>query len=160
MALGKTLLALYSPDKMNRRAPKRPHVFISYVSENEKAVQHLTECLAENSINVWLDRESIDPGTYWKDAIKDAINKGEFFLACFSSEYNTRSTTYMNEELYLAIDQLRLQPITRTWFIPVLLSPCSVPTIEIGGSKTLRDIQWVELYKDWDLGIRRIIQVI
>jgi hypothetical protein len=66
----------------------------------------------------------------------------------------------MNEELTLAIDELRQRPTERAWFIPVLLSECQVPARNIGAGETLRDIQWVELYRDWEEGIARIAATI
>ncbi|MBM3236761.1 toll/interleukin-1 receptor domain-containing protein [Candidatus Poribacteria bacterium] len=137
-----------------------PNVFISYVHDNENTVLRLRDELKANGIEVWLDCDSIDPGAFWKDAIRKAVREGDFFIACFSEEYNTRPKTFMNEELYLAIDELRLRTTDQKWFIPVLLSPCEVPDIEIGARRTLRDIQRVELYKDWEAGIQKIIKVI
>jgi len=136
------------------------HVFISYVRQNTDMVDRLYNELTSRGIEVWGDRNDIAPGTRWKQAIRRAIQEGAFFIACFSLEYNARSTTYMNEELTLAIDVLRQRPTDQSWFIPVKLSECDIPDRDIGNGETLRDIQWVELYKDWDDGIRRIIEVI
>lgn len=136
------------------------HVFISYVKEDSKQAVKLYKNLSEYGIEVWLDRNDIAPGTRWKKAIKQAILDGAFFLACFSDEYNKRDNTYMNEELTLAIDELRKKPTDKTWFIPVKLSECKIPDREISASETINDIQHLELYKDWDDGIKRIISVI
>ena len=64
------------------------HVFISYVSENIETVDKLCETLKSHGIKVWLDRNDIDPGSRWKQAIRKAIREGAFFIACFSKEYN------------------------------------------------------------------------
>jgi hypothetical protein len=135
------------------------HVFISYLHENSKEVQRLVDALREFDIEVWLDRERIKPGHRWQGAIRNAIREGAFFIACFSREYNERPRTYLNEELTLAIDELRQRPTDRAWFIPVLLSG-EVPDRDIGGGETLRNLQWVELSQDWEDGIRRIVSVI
>lgn len=138
-----------------------PHVFISYVRENQEIVDRLCKELQASGVRYWLDREKINPGERWQYAIRDAIESGVFFVACFSNEYVQRSTSYMNEELVLAIEQLRLRPINRTWFIPVRLSDCTIPSLRIGGGDTLRHIQWVDLYGDnWHDGIRRLVQVV
>jgi len=137
-----------------------PNVFISYLHDNKDTVLRLRDELKANGVEVWIDCDSIEPGAFWKDAIRNAVREGDFFIACFSEEYNVRSSTDMNEELYLAIDELRLRTTDQKWFIPVLLSPCEVPDIEIGARRTLRDIQWVELYKDWKGGIQKILKVI
>lgn len=135
-------------------------VFISYVSENFVSVQKLSEGLKNYNIEVWLDREQIEPGSRWKNAIRRAIKNGSYFIACFSDEYYQRYKTYMNEELLLAIEQLRQFPITKSWFIPVRLSNCELPDISIGIGQSLKDIQWVDLFRDWDEGLRKIKSVI
>ena len=148
---------------MNDQQPK--HVFISYVRENQEQVDRLCHDLKTQGVNVWLDRHSIKPGARWKDAIREAIRHGDFFIACFSEEYTNRITikrekTYMNEELTLAIEELRQFDSDREWFIPVLLSECAVPARSIGGGETLLDINWVPLHENWESGIQRILSVI
>ena len=137
-----------------------PHVFISYVRENAREVKRLVKALEAHNIDVWLDRDRIKPGQRWKDVIRSAITEGAFFLACFSSEYLARKRSYMNEELTLAIDELRQRQFDRAWFIPVQLSPGEMPDRSIGGGETLKSIQWVALYDDWNSGITRIVDTI
>ena len=96
------------------------HVFISYVRENSDVVDRLANEFTARGVTVWLDRNNIEPGARWQDAIKKAIRSGKFFIACFSQESNERKRTYMREEITLAIDELRLRPSDTTWFIPVL----------------------------------------
>lgn len=136
------------------------HVFISYVREDTTTVLRLKHDLEEAGVEVWLDREAIRPGSRWKSAIRDAIRSGDFFIACFSKNYESKNKTYMNEELTLAIEELRQYSLNRSWFIPVLLADCTVPTITIGPGETLRDLQWVDLQSDWELGIKQILSVI
>lgn len=67
----------------------------------------------------------------------------------------------MGEELTIAIDVLRRRPFNQVWFIPVLLdAECEVPDIGIGRGKTLRSINWVALYDDWEEGIQSVSSVI
>lgn len=136
------------------------HVFISYVRDNVTQVEKLLEALIQAGVEVWIDRDHIKPGTRWQVAIREAVINGAFFLACFSKEYNLRSRSYMNEEITLAIEELRRRPTDRAWFIPVKLSECEIPDRVIGGGETLRSIQWVELYKDWGRGIKNLLSVI
>ncbi|MFL6446284.1 MAG: TIR domain-containing protein [Bryobacteraceae bacterium] len=138
----------------------QPRVFVSYVREDQNTVDRLAKELSAYGIKVWLDKTELKPGYRWKDAIREAISKGDFFIACFSEAYQRRSKSYMNEELTLAIEELRQRPSDRAWFIPVLLSECEVPARGIGAGETLRDIQWVELYRDWEPGIIRIAAAI
>jgi HEAT repeat protein len=137
-----------------------PRVFISYVTEDAWSAGRLARVLHVYEVDLWWDRVSLAPGQRWKDEIRRGISGGDFFIACFSENYYQRSKTYMNEELTLAIDELRQRPINRTWFIPVLLSNCQLPDRSIGGGETLRDLQAVALYDDWSDGIARILSVI
>ena len=139
---------------------EQKHVFISYVRENEKEVHRLYDDLTKYGVKIWLDRRDIEPGVRWENTIRKAIREGVFFIACFSKEYNERRVTFMNEELTLAIDELRQRPTDRVWFIPVKLNKCEIPDWDIGPGKTLRDLQYIELYKDWDDGIKRILEVL
>jgi hypothetical protein len=135
-------------------------VFISYVQENSTEVARLVKELRGRGINVWLDKDSLLPGVKWKDAIRNAIRDGDFFIACFSEEYYQKDKTYMNEELIIAIEELRTVASNKTWFIPVILNECNVPARNIGAGETLLDLHWVNLYLDWDGGINKITQAI
>lgn len=136
------------------------HVFVSYVRENQDMVTRLCNTLRANGVEVWLDRDSIAPGKRWKREIRHAIEKGAFFVACFSKEYSLKTKTYMNEELTIAIQELRMRTADRTWFIPLRLSDCSIPDIDIGAGENLRDIQWLDLWKDWDGGIKKLLEML
>jgi hypothetical protein len=125
-------------------------VFISHVREDSDTVARLAEDLSSFGITVWLDRDSIKPGTRWKDAIRDGINQGAFFIACISRAYLERSKTCMNEELALVIEEVRQRPTDQAWFIPVGLDDCQVPGW----------VQHVPLFSDWANGIRQIVAVI
>lgn len=134
------------------------HVFISYVRDDQSSIDRLCKELRNLGIDVWLDREEIGPGQRWKDAIRVAIEEGAHFLACFSQASITRARTYMNEELTIAVEQLRLRPQDRAWFIPVLLDDCELPRRDIGGGQSLHDLQWVSLARGWEKGIIRIAE--
>lgn len=142
-----------------KHAREMKHVFISYCHENKIIVDRLCETLISRSIKVWLDRNALEPGMRWKPAIQQAIHQGTYFVACFSKESNAREQTYMSEELALAVEKLRERHFDKVWFIPVKLNECEIPDIDIGGGETLRDLQYVNLYEDWEIGIQRIVNV-
>ncbi len=130
-------------------------VFVSYVQENREVVALLVQELKSRGINPWWDRDSLLPGQFWPDEIRRAIRERQFFLACFSNEYLQRDRTFMNEELTIAIEEIRLRG-DATWFIPVVLSG-DVPDRAIGGGRTLQDIQFVNLAPDhWTEGIEML----
>jgi hypothetical protein len=136
------------------------HIFISYVRENADKVDRLVTSLRSAGAPVWLDRNELMPGQRWQDSIRQAIQAGAFFVACFSKEYLGKNRSYMNEELLLAIEELRKRPSDRAWFIPVLLSECSLPDRSIGPGESLQSIQYADLFSDWDEGVKRLIRAV
>lgn len=135
-------------------------VFISYIQENSLQATSLSQLLIKRGITVWMDKDSLLPGMRWKTSIRDAIQSGDFFIACFSKEYYQRDRSYMNEELMIALEELRLRTSDRAWFIPVILNECNVPAQNIGAGETLLDLHWVNLHFNWEEGIKKITQVI
>jgi len=135
-------------------------VFISYVREDQNKVDLLAAELRREGIQVWLDRDDIRPGHFWEEELRDAIADGAYFLACFSKAFHTRDSTYMHKELQIACKQSLSQALSPGWLIPVLLSPCEIPTLPVSEDRTLRDVQWIDLSKDWNTGIWKLLQVI
>jgi DNA-binding NtrC family response regulator len=145
------------PDKSN--TPMK-YAFVSYYSEDKAMIDKLQKDLENSGIHVWRDRDQLYPGMKWKSKIRNAIREGAVFLACFSKAGENRSSSYVFEELRLAIDELRKQPNDRTWFLPVKINECTIPDWEIGGGETLRDIQYLELFSNWEKGIDILVEVI
>jgi hypothetical protein len=134
------------------------HVFVSYLRDDSALVDRLCAELRLAGIDVWLDRDRLQPGQRWRSAIRTAIQSGACFIACFSSAYAERAHTYMNEELAVAIEELRTRPSDRTWFIPVLLTAADLPDLEIGVGETIRDLQWADLTSDWERGLLTLVR--
>jgi hypothetical protein len=134
--------------------------FVSYVHEDASTVDRLCRDLKAQGVATWRDRDKLAPGVRWKDAIRQAIEQGSAFVACFSKAYEARPRTYMNEELNIAVEELRLRPRNRSWFYPVLLDGAQVPAIPIGPGETLRDLHSVSLASDWTTGVSRLARSI
>jgi hypothetical protein len=123
------------------------HVFVSYVSEDISAVEYVCGLLAAAGIPYWRDRTSLGPGMEWKRVIREAISADALvFLACFSRQSQGRRSSYMNEELALAVDQFRLRPPGAIWLVPVRLDDCAIPDWDLGAGRRLSDIQHVDLF--------------
>jgi hypothetical protein len=139
-----------------------PRVFISYIRENAGDASRLIDALKFRiqDLEVWRDVSKLLPGDRWKAEIRKAIREGDFFVACFSEEYEEREKTYMNEELLIAVEELRQRRPGQKWFIPVKFSPCYIPEYNIGAGETLDALQYIELDKNWEDGINQIIAVI
>ena len=136
------------------------NAIISYVRDDQNAVELLAAELPREGLHVWLDRDDILPGQFWEETLQDAIRKGAFFLACFSEAFQARDNTYMREELRIACEQSLTREENTNWLIPVLMSPCEVPALPVSHSHTLRDVQWIDLSRDWNAGIWKLLQVV
>jgi hypothetical protein len=141
-------------------AKQKPHVFLSYVREDAERVERLAADLEARGIGTWLDRDKIQPGQRWQKAIEDAIRSGAFFVACFSQAYAARTRTHMNEELLIAIAEVRLRPAETSWFIPIRLDECEIPDRRIGPELTIRSFQWLDMFPDWARSVDSLVEAI
>lgn len=110
------------------------HAFLSYVREDSQAVDMLQRVLEAAGIRIWRDTADLWPGEDWRSRIRRAITDNALALiACFSQSSVSRERSYQNEELVLAIEQLRLRRQDDSWLIPVRFDDCVIPDWEIGG---------------------------
>jgi hypothetical protein len=138
------------------------HAFVSYVREDSRQVDWLQAALEAAGINVWRDIDDLWPGHDWRQEIRYAIKGNALvFIACFSTNSLTRERSYQNEELNLAIDELRLRRPGVPWLIPVRFDDCEVPDLHIGAGRTLGGLQRVDLFGERaHENARRLIEVI
>jgi TIR domain/LexA DNA binding domain len=142
------------PDQLPGEAAFRPtstvgHVFISYVREDSPQVDQLQRTLEAAGVPVWRDTADLWPGQDWRAVIGRAITDNALvFIACFSRHSLRRAKSYMNAELLLAAEQLRLRRPEDPWLIPVRFDDCDIPDRDLGGGKTLASIQRADLFGD------------
>lgn len=132
-------------------------VFVSYVHQDKEVVDRLCEVLKWNGVRVWLDREMLLPGVKWKTAITEAIRSGTFFLSIHSHQREKRDRSYINEELSVAIEEIRLRPSTKPWLIPVRLDDSKIEPRPIGAGETLLDLQICDL-SNWESGLTALLR--
>ena len=125
----------------------RRHAFISYVREDRAQVDRLQGLLESAGIKVWRDTENLWPGQDWKLEIRRAImHESLAFIACFSENTERRETSYQNEELTLAVEQMRLRRPERPWLLPIRFDDCRLPEFDLGGGRTLDSLQRADLF--------------
>ncbi|NEY91666.1 toll/interleukin-1 receptor domain-containing protein [Tabrizicola oligotrophica] len=134
-------------------------VFISYVREDEKVATYLSQVLEANGVNTWLDKESLEPGVRWKLAIENAIRGGTYFVCLYSRSREARDKSYANEELIVAIEEIRRRPSNKSWFIPVKIDECEIEARPIGAGETILDFQICDL-REWSRGITSLLRIL
>lgn len=131
----------------------RPRVFLAYVDEDFPSAQKLYEELHAAECDPWLDRNKLLPGQNWPRCIESAIEVADYFVALFSRRSVNKRGQFQSELRY-AMDCAARQPLEETFFIPLRLDNCRMP------SKITNSIQYVDLFPDWDQGVRRLIRSI
>ena len=110
-------------------------------------MDELQQMLEAGGIQVWRDTADLWPGEDWRVKIREAITGDALvFIACFSSASAARQRSYQNEELVLAVEQLRLRRAGDPWLIPVRFDDCQVRDLELGGGRTLASVQRADLF--------------
>ena len=93
------------------------------------------------------------PGQNWPRAIEEAIETSDFFLPCFS-RLSVRKKGSFQAEIRYALDCARRVPLDEIYLVPVRLDDCHVPV------KIRRETHYIDLFPDWNRGVRRIVSVI
>lgn len=124
--------------------PKK-HVFLSYCHDNEKEVSQLHDDLIAAGETVWWDKDLL-PGQVWKKEIREAMRDAYAIVVCFSKETEKRTKSGIYPELEDAIKLYREYKPGSIFLIPVRLSQCSIPDIELSDTKTLKSISYVDLF--------------
>jgi DivIVA domain-containing protein len=138
------------------------HVFISYARDDAARVDQLQQALEAAGIPVWRDTVSLWPGEDWRAKIRDAITRDALvFLACFSNASLARARSYQNEEILLAIEELRRRRPGVPWLIPIRFDDCEIPDLDIGGGRTLTSIHQADVFAErFDQGAARVASAV
>jgi TIR domain len=131
----------------------RPKIFLGYVAEDLPLADRLFDDLEKLGFAPWLDRRKMLPGQNWPRAIEEAIETSDFFVPCFSS-LSVRKKGSFQAEIRYALDCARHVPLDEIFLIPARLDDCPVP------AKIRREIHYIDLFPDWNRGLRRIVAVI
>ena len=140
---------------------KKPSVFLSYCHDDDMQVTRVHAALQARNIEVWWDKDIL-PGKDWKVAIRQAMKKSDMVVLCLSAKSMKRQETGIYPEALDAIAAYRKRPPGTIYLIPVRLSKCEVPDIEIDDTRTLDRLQHVDLFPKsaWDANINALIMAI
>ena len=136
-------------------------VFISYCRDNLAEVAALRERLIRSGEVVWWDHDIL-PGADWKFEIRRAMRQSYAVICCLSKELASRSKSGVYPELADAVAALRERPQGEIFLIPLRLSDCSVPQIEIDDTRTLDRLQTLDLFPGGELDAKfeRLLSVL
>jgi hypothetical protein len=128
-------------------ATKLQHVFLSYCHDNKDEVARLRDDLIASGERVWWDDEIL-PGEDWKSAIRRAMKSSYAVVLCLSEEIEARAKSGVYPEIMDAIDAYRQYSPGSIFLVPVRLSECEIPDVELDATRTLDRLQYVDLFPD------------
>jgi CheY-like chemotaxis protein len=115
-------------------------IFLCYARPDQEKVAALYEDLAVAGFVPWMDMKSIQGGEKWEVAIRHAIRRADFFVACLSNNSINRRG-FMQREIRLALNIWDEKLEDDIYLIPARLEDCDV------AHERLQEIQWVDLFK-------------
>jgi tetratricopeptide (TPR) repeat protein len=136
-------------------------VFLSYSRQDAAEVSRLRNDLMVRGIDVWWDG-NILPGQDWKHEVREAMKRSSAVILCLSARSQQRTKSYIYTEALDAIAAYRQRRPGEIFIIPVRLSSCEIPSIEIDDTRTLDRLHVVDLFpaNRWERGIRRLVESI
>jgi tetratricopeptide (TPR) repeat protein len=105
------------------------------------------------SLNPWIDKENLLPGQDKNRATKKAIRESDYFIALLST-ISVQARGDVQSQISLAKKVLEEIPEPRIFFIPTRLDNVDIPYEE------LRQIQSVDMFPNWEEGLKRILESI
>jgi hypothetical protein len=127
-------------------------VFISYIKNDARAAARLYEDLKKAGVEPWFDEVSLLPGQKIHLAEKQAIRESRFFAALLSSDSVRQGQVIKQVNWALEVsDEL---PESEIHIIPIRLDDCEPPHERLSG------LSAVDMFRDWDEGLRKLLGVI
>jgi hypothetical protein len=123
-------------------------------------VNRIVKRLVAHHVPDWIDRSNVEAREVWRRGITQAIRQSRHFVACFSSTYSKRGSTYMDDEIHLALSEMWLLGLNRYWFVPVMLDGGRIPRICINDPETLADLHFINFPHDWEAAAQRLIELL
>ncbi|MEO8658485.1 MAG: toll/interleukin-1 receptor domain-containing protein [Bryobacteraceae bacterium] len=127
----------------------QPRIFIAYVDENFDSALRFYDDMTARGYGPWIDKKKLLPGQNWPRAIEQAIDVSDFVVFLFSGHGVSKPGGFQKELRY-ALECARRLPLETVFLIPARLEECAVP------SRITKELQYVDLFPDWDKGVRRI----
>ncbi|MDA1053489.1 MAG: toll/interleukin-1 receptor domain-containing protein [Planctomycetota bacterium] len=135
----------------------KKHVFLSYCRDNQDEISKLRDDLITAGESVWWDQDILG-GQDWKMGIRAAMRDAYAVAVCLSQETSERILSGVYPEVLDAIAAYREHASGGIFLIPVRLSKCEIPLIEIDGTRTLDRLNHIDLFEA--NGLNKLIQSI
>jgi TIR domain len=128
-------------------------IFISYAREDLDLAKRMFDELTNAGFKPWFDKECLLPGQRWEVGIEQAIRSSNYFIALLSSN-SVAKRGFVQKEIRRALNVLEQMPESDIFLIPARLDECHP------SHSALEELNWVDMFPDWEKGVEKIIRVI
>jgi hypothetical protein len=132
---------------------REPRVFIAYVEEDLRLARRLRDKIAAAGCSTWMDKDKLIAGQDWPRTIRRAIEISDVFVACFSARSASKRGPFQSE-LRWALQCAQRMPLEESFVVPVRFEECAMPR------QISERLQYVDLFPDWDTGMRKVIRAL
>ena len=126
-------------------------VFISYGKEDQVIAEKLYHDLKQSDITPWMDNKDILGGQNWKNEIRNAIEKSDYFITLLSSS-SLSARGFVHKEQKIALDIFEECQKDKIFIIPVRIDGCESSDIR------LQELWAVDLFPSYQKGIEQIMR--
>ncbi|MCP4603784.1 MAG: toll/interleukin-1 receptor domain-containing protein [Proteobacteria bacterium] len=143
---------------MRSQTPK-DFVFISHLQADRESVKRV-ESFLESSNIAYQSSPTGDTSRPTKADMSEAIKNCMFFIACFSINSSLNESASMHQELLQAVEEWRKRRLDSGWLIPIRFSDHQLPRLSLGAGTDLSDLQAIDLFLEFNEGLRRLRKTI
>ncbi len=120
-------------------------VFLSYASEDREAAERIKNVLEEAGVDVFFDREQLEPGDDWETKLRRSIRQCSVFLAVLSQQTLTPRRRFFRVEWDLAFKEARKASFSddAAFLIPVCIDDTNQDDPNL--PEMMRKSQWASL---------------
>lgn len=119
-------------------------IFVSYSRSDKLLVDRLVDDLRKAGHDIWVDKQNIEPGEKWWEAIFRGIDKAGAVIVCLSPD--ALDSEWIRRELYVARGLGK-------FIIPVSVRACSEELAEQRDLAWLKDLQIIDLEPDYNRAV-------
>lgn len=130
----------------NSQSERTRQVFLSYAQDDRVVARRLAEGLKAAGLRVWFDQWELAAGDSIVSRIRQAVAATDLLLVLLSPR-SVQSRWVQTELSSFLARELKDRAIT---LIPALIEDCEIPPV-------LADRQYLDLRKDFDKGLERLI---
>ena len=120
-------------------------VFLSYASGDWPAVEKLRAALEEAGVDVFFDREQLQPGNEWEGKLRRSIHQCSLFVPVISQQTLTPDRRFFRIEWNLALEEAQMASFSseEAFLLPVVIddTPRDHPALPA----KFKAIQWMSL---------------